>query len=85
MALTAEQQSQVDLAAAMNEISAAQEADRRIHEISMEQRRARLETVRLAKEALIEAARSKPVDQRDISAADIVSFATTLENHVNGQ
>jgi hypothetical protein len=78
MALTAEQQDQIDFQTAMD-------AGRRVHEISMEQRRARLEAVRLAKETLIEAARSKPVDQRDVSAADIVSFATTLENHVNGQ
>lgn len=78
MALTAEQQDQVDFQNAMD-------AGRRAHEISMDQRRARLEAVRLAKETLIESARSKPVDQRDVSAADIVSFATTLENHVNGQ
>lgn len=78
MALTTEQQDQIDFQNAMD-------SGRRDHEVAMEQRRARLETVRLAKETLIEAARSKPVDQRDISAADIVSFATTLENHINGQ
>ena len=77
MALTAEQQADVDL----NE---AREAGRRAHELSMEARRAKLEAVRLAKETLIENARSKPVDARDVSAADIQAFAQTLVSYING-
>lgn len=76
MALTPEQQAQVDLQEAM-------ETSRRAHEIAMDKRRARLEAVRLAKETLIENARSKPVDARDVSAADITAFAATLEAHIN--
>jgi hypothetical protein len=76
MALTPEQQAQVDLQEAM-------EASRRAHEIVMDKRRARLEAVRLAKETLIENARSKPVDARDVSAADITAFAAALEAHID--
>lgn len=77
MALTAEQQSQIDLQNAMD-------AGRRAHEIAMEQRRARLEMIRLAKETLIENARSKPVDSRDVTASEITTFANVLNTYVNG-
>ena len=77
MALTAEQQAEVDL----NE---AREAGRRAHELAMEARRAKLEAIRLAKETLIENARSKPVDSRDVTAADIQAFAQTLVSYING-
>ena len=72
MALTAEQQNTI-------EFQAAQDTAR----LPMEQMRIRLELVRMAKEALIETARSKPVEERDVTAADVVSFATTLNNYVN--
>ena len=91
MALTPEQQAeiQVDIdrqkfrLAADVEVQEAREAGRRAHEIAMEQRRARLEAVRLAKETLIENARSKPVDARDVSAADITNFATALNQYIS--
>jgi len=76
MALTAEQQAQIEL-------QEAQEAGRRAHELAMDKRRARLEAVRLAKETLIENARSKPVDARDVTAADIAAFAAALEAHID--
>ena len=76
MALTPEQQSEIDL-------QEARDAGRRAHEIAMEQRRARLEAVRLAKETLIEHARSKPVDARDVSAADVTTFANALNQYIN--
>jgi hypothetical protein len=71
MALTTEQIDQI----AYQEAS---EAGRRAHEIAMESRRAKLEAVRLAKETLIENARSKPVDSRDVTPADITAFADAL-------
>ena len=77
MALTAEQQSQVEL-------QEATDAGRRAHELAMEARRAKLEAIRLAKETLIENARSKPVDSRDVTAADIQAFAQTLVSYING-
>ena len=72
MALTADQQFQMDLENARYANQAAAQA-----------KQARLEAVRLAKETLIENARSKPVDAREVTAADITAFAATLEAHIN--
>ncbi len=105
MALTAEQQSQLDFQAAANQLAEAQETARRTHEKEMEQMRtanaaaiakahndanaataakqARLEAIRMAKETLLENARSKPVDARDVTATDITSFADALLAYVN--
>jgi len=71
MALTVEQQDTIDF---VN----ANDAGRRAHEIAMEAKRAKLETIRLAKETLIENARSKPADSREVTAADITAFASVL-------
>ena len=71
MALTTEQIDQI----AYQEAS---EAGRRAHEMTMESRRAKLEAIRLAKETLIENARSKPADSRDVTPADITAFADAL-------
>ena len=76
MALTPEQQAVIDF-------QEASDAPRRAHDVAMEQRRARLEAVRLAKETLIENARSKPVDARDVSAADVTAFANVLNQYIN--
>jgi hypothetical protein len=75
MALTAEQQAQVD-------ISDAMEATRHAYSLSVELRRSKLEAVRLAKEVLIENSRSKAVDARDVTAADITAFANTLVTYI---
>ncbi len=72
MALTTEQQDQVDFAAALAQANAV-----------VEVKRARLEAVRLAKETLIENARSKSIDARDVAAADIIAFADTLVVYIN--
>ena len=76
MALTTEQIDQI----AYQEAS---EAGRRAHEMTMESRRAKLEAIRLAKETLIENARSKPVDSRDVTPADITAFANALVASIN--
>ena len=76
MALTAEQQAQVD-------IQLAVENARHANQMAAESKRAKLEAVRLAKETLIENARSKPVDARDVTAADITAFAQTLVAYVD--
>lgn len=87
MPLTEEQQNQLDFQEASetlrNTTQSQLESDRRSHELTLELRRTRLETIRLAKETLIEVARSKPVDQREISADNVISFSTLLENHIN--
>ena len=72
MALTTEQQDQLEFATAMANATAGGE-----------QKRARLEAVRLAKETLIENARSKPVDERDITATDITTFAAALTAYID--
>lgn len=56
--------------------------DRKNHEILLEEKRAKLETIRLAKETLIENSRSKSVDERDVSAEDITSFAKILQDFI---
>ena len=87
MALTTEQQAQVDIQVA---VQTAMEQLRHQNMLALEDRRAegegrraKMELVRLAKEILIENARSKPVDARDVSAADITAFASALEAHIN--
>ena len=76
MALTAEQQASVDMAIAI-------ETARHTQQMEAESRRAKLEAVRLAKETLIENRRSQPVDAREVTAADITAYATTLMGYIN--
>ena len=73
MALTDDQQFQIDL-----------ENTRHANQLAAEEKRTRLETVRLAKETLIENARNKPIDDRDVTAAEITAFADALTTYVNG-
>jgi len=75
MALTVEQQSQVDIADAI-------ENTRHTNQMVIQAKQAKLEAVRLAKEVLIENARSKPVDSRDVTAADITTFAGVLVTYI---
>ena len=76
MALTAEQQAQVD-------IQNATENARHANQMVFQAKQAKLEAVRMAKETLLENARSKSVDARDVSAADITTFAEVLNTYVN--
>jgi hypothetical protein len=76
MLLTDDQQSQVDVT---NSI----EATRHAYSIEMHERQAKLEAIRLAQLTLIENARSKPVDSREVTAADIATFANTLLSAMN--
>lgn len=76
MAFTAEQQAQLD-------IQLAVEADRFAKQAALEAKRAKLEALRMAKETLAENNRSKPVDTREVTAADITAFADTLITYVN--
>lgn len=72
MALTAEQQFHMDL-----------ETARHTNQMALQAKQAKLEAVRLAKEVLIENARSQPVDSREVTAAAITAFASVLETHIN--
>jgi hypothetical protein len=98
MALTTEQQAQVDVQVAISEAtqasqmalqaqqaqtSTAQLAAQHANQIELQAKQTKLEAVRLAKEVLIENARSKAVDSRDVAASDITAFASTLVTYVN--
>jgi hypothetical protein len=88
MALTTEQQAQVDIQTAVENTRHANqvviENTRNANQLTSEARRAKLEAVRLAKEILVENARSLPADSREVTAAAVTAFATTLVNYVNG-
>ncbi len=59
------------------------EASRRTHETEMNNRRSRLELVRIAKETLIENARNKPASEAvALTAEEITAFANELNNYV---
>lgn len=76
MALTTEQQSQVD-------IQLAVDAVRHSNQMAMQAKQAKLEAVRLAKETLIENRRNQPIDAREVTAAEITAYAATLVDYVN--
>ena len=57
---------------------------RHANNMEVETMRIKLESVRLAKETLIENSRNKPIDSREVSANDIKNFADTLVNYVKG-
>ena len=77
MALTAEQQSQVDMNAAM-------EANRAATQAAQDAARAKLEMVRMAKEILVENRRTQAAaDATDITASAVTALATELNTFVN--
>ena len=76
MALTTEQQSQLELSDAI-------EASRHANQMALQGKQTKLEAIRLAKETLLENARSKPVDSREVTAADITAFANALIASIN--
>ncbi len=77
MALTAEQQAQVDIQLAL-------ENARHTNQMAAEAVRAKLEAVRLAQQTLIENRRNQPVDAREVTASDITAYANTLVSYING-
>ena len=77
MALTPEQTSQVELQTALIAAQATSQT-------ATEAARARLESIRLAKEVLVENRRtSSAADATDITAAAITAMATELATYVN--
>ena len=86
MALTPEQQANVEIQIAVdnarhNNLVALEERRSR-NEAENESKRRKLESVRMAKDVLLENSRSKPVDSREVTVDDIISFAQTIENYV---
>jgi hypothetical protein len=58
------------------------ERERHRQNMESEWGRSKVEMVRLAKEVLLENSKSKPVDNRDVTAEDITKFADTLISYV---
>lgn len=73
---------------ALNEIQVQTQRDmeqlRHNLQLQAHQPQLRMSAITTAHSILIENARAKPVEQRDISAQDVVNFANTLINYVNG-
>jgi hemolysin activation/secretion protein len=85
MALTPEQQSQLDFQAASIEQQNAQENVRHANQMALQAANAamaatsaKLEAIRIAQVTLIENSRSKPADQREVTVEAITSFANAL-------
>lgn len=78
MALSAEQQAQVDMSVAIENARHANQLELLAQQAAMASKQAKLETLRMAKEVLLENARSKSVDAADVSAADVTAFADVL-------
>lgn len=76
MALTAEQQAQLDIQMAI-------EVARHSNQMAFQANQAKLEAVRIAQQTLIENRRNQPVDAREVTASDITAFADTLTRYVN--
>tara|TARA_R110000803_G_scaffold192074_1_gene254813 strand:+ start:493 stop:726 length:234 start_codon:yes stop_codon:yes gene_type:complete len=76
MALTTEQQAQVDVANAT-------ENTRHANYMQVENVRLKMDAVRVAKEVLTENARSQPVEDRQLTSSDITDFARVLLTYVN--
>jgi hypothetical protein len=71
MTLSPEAQLQLDL-----------EVLRQSYTKTVDDRRTKLDTIRLAKEVLMENSRNRPVDESAVSAEDIISFADKLANYL---
>ena len=71
MALTPELQAQSDMQLAL-------ETARHTNQMTLMAAQQKLDAIRLAQQTLVENARSKPADEREITPADIAAFANAL-------
>lgn len=78
MALSAEQQAQVDVQVAVENARHANQLELVAKQSEITAKQAKLETLRMAKDILLENARSKSVDAADVTAADVTAFAGVL-------
>lgn len=84
MALTTEQQAEIQLEVDRQKFKQDAEIEAGIYISPAELVRNRMELVRIAKEVLAENERAKPVDERGLDANAITTFASTLASYVNG-
>ncbi len=59
------------------------EESRRNHELQLESRRLKIDMIKVATDTLAANAKSKPADERDITAQDIKTFAEELIEYIN--
>lgn len=87
MALSTDQQAQVELMAAVqSQVEAVRHANAleiEAQRVSAEAKRSKLELVRLAKEVLVENKRSAPAEESGVTAQEITEFANTLAAYVD--
>lgn len=76
MALTAEQQAQVDVQTAI-------EDHRNLSKAAAENRRIKLEMVRLAKEIIITNEGNRPVADRNVTSEGVLDMAKVLVGYIN--
>jgi hypothetical protein len=76
MALSAEQQAEVDKQNAIEDHRATQQ-------LAVQAKMAKVEAVRMAKGVLVENSRSKAVEEREVTAADITAYAEILRAYMN--
>ena len=85
MALTDDQQAQIDIQIAiLNQQQTNQlafEAVRHANQLAITNKQKEIDAVRIAQTVLIENARSKPVNEREITPADITTFANALTSN----
>ena len=87
MALTAEQQGLVDVQVAIEaarvESQIVIENNRNANQASINAAQHKLETLRMAKEILVENSRTLPADAREVTTANVTAMATVLLNYIN--
>ena len=76
MALTAEQQAEIDVQTAI-------EDHRNLSEAAAENRRIKLEMVRLAKEIIITNEGNRPVADRNVTSEGVLDMAKVLVGYIN--
>ena len=76
MALTAEQQAQIDVATAIENI-------RNAGQIATQTKLSKMSAIQSAQQTLVANSNNLPVSERQISAEDITAFADTLITFVN--
>jgi type II secretory pathway component PulF len=80
MALTTDQQAQVDIQTAIQTAVVNAQAAANAAETAKQRK---LEVVRIAHTTILENKRNLPVEQRQITPSDITAFADSLNNYVN--
>tara|TARA_R110000868_G_scaffold408059_1_gene690203 strand:+ start:725 stop:970 length:246 start_codon:yes stop_codon:yes gene_type:complete len=80
MALTTEQQTQIDMQIAIQTAVVSAQAAATAVETGKQRK---LDAVRIAHTTLLENKRNLPVEQRQITPADIMAFADSLNAYVN--